>query len=240
MPERIAPASLALVLMLAAPAALAQASPAVCGSLENGGNGPFDYRVDRDKLKIVEDFHFTPRVEALIAGQSAPIAMDIDFVLRAFPNHHRALIALSRFSVRTKSLTPPQSPRSVECYFERALRFRKDDTVARLLFANYLRDINRLPDALREVDKAIEIGRENAFTQYNAGLVLADMGQFDKALQQAHRAQAMGFTRPELKAKLQAAGKWSEPPDTATAAQTDPPAGGTAAPATAASAPTGS
>jgi len=237
---RTATVMLALVLTLATSAAHAQASPTVCGSLDNQGNGPFDYRVDRDKLKVVEGFHFTPRVEALISGQSAPIAMDLDFVLRAFPNHHRALIAMSRLGVRTKSLTPPQSPRSVDCYFERALRFRRDDAVARMLFASYLRDINRLPDALREVEQAIEIGRDNAFTQYNAGLLLAEMGQFDRALLQAHRAQAMGFTRPELKAKLQAVGKWVDPPDEAAAVTEAASSGGAAEPAAAASASGGS
>ncbi len=237
----VAPLLLAVSMLLAAGPALAQTGAAACGSLQNGSNGPFDYRVDRgDKLKIVEDFHFTPQVEALVSGQSSVISGDLDYTLRAFPNHHRALIAMSRLGLRYKSLTAPQAPRSVECYFDRALRFRPDDTVARMLYATYLRDIKRLPDALKQVDQAIEIGKDNAFTQYNAGLVLADMGEFDRALKQAHKALAMGFTRPELKSKLQAAGKWIDPPEGAAVVQSGPPVGGAAAPAASASTPGGS
>lgn len=200
----------------------AQSSPALCGSLANGTNGPFDYRTERDKLKVVEDFHFSPRVEALIAGQSGQIAADLDYVLRAFPNHHRALISMSRLGLRYKALTAPHAPLSVECYFERAVRFRPDDAVSRMLFATYLRDIKRNEDAVKQVDQAIQAGKENAFTQYNAGLVLADMGLFDRALQQAHKAMAMGFMRPELKSKLQAAGKWSDPAGEPAAAPAGP------------------
>lgn len=225
----VAPVLLALSVLMAAGPALAQTGAAACGSLQNGSNGPFDYRVDRDKLKIVEDFHFTPQVEALVSGQSSVISGDLDYTLRAFPNHHRALIAMSRLGLRHKSLTAPQAPRSVECYFDRALRFRPDDTVARMLYATYLRDIKRLPDALKQVDQAIEIGKDNAFTQYNAGLVLADMGEFERALQQAHKAEAMGFMRKELREKLQAAGKWAAPsgaggPQAAAATAPAPPA----------------
>ncbi len=227
-------AGLVGLLLAAAGAAFGQASPALCGSLANGNNGPFDYRIDRDRVKVVEEYHFSAQVETLIAGQSGAIAADLDYVLRASPNHHRALISMSRLALRHKSPIAPKAPLSAECYFERAVRFRPDDTVSRMLFANYLRDLKRSEEAIKQLDQAIERGKDNAFTQYNAGLVFADMGLHARALQQAHKASEMGFTRKELKEKLQAAGKWAEP-----AARADAPAAAAAAleaPAPAASA----
>ncbi len=200
------------MLLAATIGAFAQSGPALCGSLANGTNGPFDYRYDRDKVKIVEDYHFNAQVEALIAGQSGAIAADLDYVLRAFPNHHRALISMSRLGLRHKAAVAPNAPLSVECYFERAVRFRPDDTVARMLFAGYLRDTKRLEPAVKQIEQALSIGKDNAFTQYNAGMLFADMGLHERALQQAHKAAEMGYTRKELKDKLQAAGKWVEPP----------------------------
>lgn len=224
MPIPVFLAPIALSLLLSTSSTWAQSGPAACGSLANGTNGPFDYRVERDKLKVVEDYHFTPKVEALVSGQSGSIAGDLDYVLRAFPNHHRALLAMSRLSVREKTPTVLHAPLSVECYFERALRFRPDDTVARMLFASYLRDTKRRPDAIKQIDAAIELGKDSGFTQYNAGLMFVEMGEYDRALQQAHKAMAMGFTRQELRDKLAAAGKWKEPP-----ANADAPAGAASA-----------
>ena len=50
-------------------AAQAQSDTNACGGLANGV-GPFDYRVDRQHLPIVESAHFTAVVETLIRGSS--------------------------------------------------------------------------------------------------------------------------------------------------------------------------
>ena len=68
-----------------------------CGGLtaeESGTDfGPFDYRsAPQEKLKMVHKFHFSSNVENLTGGQSGSIiGTDIDFTLRYFPNHIRAL-----------------------------------------------------------------------------------------------------------------------------------------------------
>src|SRR5882672_10328606 len=64
-----------------------------CGALPNA-YGPFDYRIEHDKLAIVEAYHFTSQVELLIRGQSGALGADLDYTLRAAPNHHRALVAM--------------------------------------------------------------------------------------------------------------------------------------------------
>ncbi len=223
-----------LALGCAAAPAWAQSLDAGCGNPFVNGFGPHDYRVETGhNRKIVEDYHFTPNIETLIRGNSAPLGGELDYTLRAFPNHHRALIAMMRLGKRLKDAKPPGAQFAVECYFKRALVFRPDDTVARLIYANYLSGNGRKSDATRELETVVRQAPDNAFTQYNVGLIYFELGEFDRALAQAHRAQGMGFERQDLKDQLVAAGKWADPVPAATAD-----AASAAAPATAASAPT--
>ena len=189
--------------------AFAQASETACGSLHNA-YGPFDYRTDRSGLTIVEDHHFTPRVEALIGGQEGYIGGDLDYTLRAFPNHHRALLALMRFEEKEKSSQPVHLPRPVECYFERAIRFRRGDPITRMLYATYLGKHDRIADAKNQLAVAEKEAGDNAFTHYNIGMVYVDLKDYDRALVQAHQAYKLGFKQPGLRDRLKKAGKWRE------------------------------
>jgi len=189
----------------------AQASRNVCGDLSNA-YGPFDYRSDRDKLPIVERAHFTDEVEALMRGLTSIIGADIDYTLRAFPNHHRALLAMMRLGERMKSVQPAGAKYTVDCYFQRAVRFKPEDTTARMLYATYLLKNGRSAEANLHMEQTLALAGDNPFTHYNAGLVFLDLKNYDKALHQAHTAHALGFTRPELRDALKKAGKWVEPP----------------------------
>ena len=202
--------------------ALAQPAGNSCGELRNGF-GPYDYRTDRDKLPIVEGAHFTPEVEALIRGNAGYIGGDLDYTLRAFPNHHRALISMMRLAERAKSPQAPAAKYTVECYFDRAVRFKPDDTIARMLFATYLHKIGREAEANQQVDRAVAVAGDNAFTHHNAGLMYLDLKNYDKALREAHVAYGLGFPRATLRDALKAAGKWAEPPaDPASAPEATP------------------
>jgi tetratricopeptide (TPR) repeat protein len=193
-----------------APAVLAQAQP-VCGSLRNA-YGPFDYRTDRgEKLYLVESGHFTPEIEAVIRGHTGPLGADLDYTLRAFPNHHRALVAMTRYALKLKLPQVPNANYSVDCYFERAMRFRKDDGVVPVLYAVYLGQAKRDAEALQQLAKAQTVDAENGFTQYNIGLVYFDMKHYDEALAQALKAQQLGFTGTQLADRLKAANRWKEP-----------------------------
>ena len=198
-----------------APAA-AQMAPSQCGPLANA-YGPYDYRTDRDKLFLVESAHFTPAVEALIRGNAGYLGGDLDYTLRAFPNHHRALISMMRFGDRAKSPRAPNAQYDVECYFVRAITFRPDDSTARMLFATFLNSKSRKAEALKQLDLVQTRAGDNAFTHYNLGLVYFEGGAYDKALVQAHRAQELGFLRPELTDKLKAVNRWVEPASAAAA-----------------------
>jgi len=99
----------------------------------------------------------------------------------------------------------------IECYFERALRFQPDDAIAKMLYANYLVAKKRVPDAELQLQAAISVAADNPFTHFNIGMMYFDLKNYPLALSQAHRALDLGFTKPDLKDRLVAAGKWVEP-----------------------------
>ncbi|NRF66514.1 hypothetical protein HLB44_05925 [Aquincola sp. S2] len=224
---------------MAAPAGAGPAAKAgqeaACGGFPRADNGPHDYRTVRDKrLSIVEQYHFTPSVEMLIKGSSSQdLAGDISFMLRAFPNHHRALMSIVRLGERTRSEQPRGSAFTVDCWLERATRFAPDDAVARMIYAGYLNKRGRAQDALVQMDRVAAVAGDSAFTHYNAGLILIEMKQYERALAHAHKAYALGFSRLDLREKLQSAGQWKDPPDAAATAPA--PAASAAAAASAAS-----
>jgi tetratricopeptide (TPR) repeat protein len=181
-----------------------------CGPLANAF-GPFDYRTEKgNSLYLVESAHFTPAVEALIAGNTTYIGGDLDYTLRAFPNHHRALMSMMRLGEKEKTTQPRASRYSVECWLMRAVQFKPDDTIARLIYATFLGKNARVPEAMQQLEQSNTLAKDNAFTHYNIGLVYFDLKQYDKSLAQAHTAYGLGFPQPGLRDQLKAAGKWKE------------------------------
>jgi tetratricopeptide (TPR) repeat protein len=220
----------------------AQAQFDLCGDLANS-YGPFDYRTERgETLGRVDRAHFPPVTEALISGKHANSrpGPDIDYTLRAYPNHHRALVAAVRLGEKFKADPPPGMRYTAECWLVRATRFRPDDTVARALYAQFLVQRKRNAEALAQLKLAETHAGDNPLTHYNLGLVYLEAKEFELALAQAHKALALGFPRMELKDQLAAAGKWREPAEATASAPVSTPAGTPAsAPVPAASITTG-
>ena len=189
-----------------------------CGGLANH-YGPFDYRTERNgKLQIVEHYHFAPEVEALIKGESSYIGDDLDYVLMTSPNHHRALLAMVRYAERNKTTQAPNMKYTVDCYFDRAIRFQPDDTVVREMYAEYLTKQGRVDDARKELEAADHYAADNAISHYNIGLLYFGLKDYDHALVQAQTAAQLGYGRPELRQMLQGVGKWKDPPAAAASA----------------------
>lgn len=199
-----------------------------CGSLRNA-HGPYDYRLATHDMKsLVEGEHFTPGVESLKIRQTGAFGHDIGYTLRAFPNHPRALVAMERLAEKEKKDPPYRSPYSVECFYERALRFQPSDYVVRLLYASFLIGRGRpADDVTRHLDYISQSQADNPFAVYNVGLIFFDMKNYEQARAHAHKALKLGLMRGELKAKLERVGQWTEPTDAdapPTAASAAPPA----------------
>lgn len=212
----LAPAALLLGLYLQATPSLAQSNLSAqgCGSLQNA-YGPFDYRTDKSKLDVVEKFHF--RAEHITLNKlpnqtAAALGGDIDYTLRAFPNHHQALMSMMKFGARDKVAKVPGANYSVECYMIRAETFRPEDETVKLVYGLYLMQAARPKDAVEKLEQAANLNQNNANVDYNLGLAYFELKQYDKALARAHKAYAAGFPLPGLREKLKRAGKWQEQP----------------------------
>ncbi|MEQ8264474.1 tetratricopeptide repeat protein [Pseudohaliea sp.] len=176
------------------------------------GVGPFDYlqrAAFADKLTLVERFHFTPEVEKLVRGKSGAIESDLDYTLRAWPNHHRALNAMMRLQARLdragmQRLKASQVP-AVECYLQRAITFSPGDATARMLFAMLLQRTGNLQEAGQMYDAAIKLAPQDLQLQYNYGLFLVETGELERAREIADRVYGQGFPLPGLQRKLEAA-----------------------------------
>jgi Tfp pilus assembly protein PilF len=182
-----------------------------CGALTNS-YGPFDYRTSKAELKIVEDYHFTPDVETLRHGNTATVGGDIDYTLRASPNHHRALMSMVNLAVRTKSDKPLGPRLTVDCYFDRAMRFANDDGAVRIIYGIYLYRTGKKVEARRVLEDARKIDDGDPNLHYNLGVVYFDLGDKANALASAQKAYQLGAQLPGPKEKLRKAGIWKDAP----------------------------
>jgi tetratricopeptide (TPR) repeat protein len=178
--------------------------------------GPWDYTKgeERSKIPVVEEYHFTPAVENHIKGKSGSIEQDLDYTLRAVPNHHKALLSAIRYQVKLNKKilgihTPLMTP--VECYLQRAIRFSPTDFGTVSLYAFYLKEIGELDKSAEYYEKALAIDPDNAKVEYSYSLLLIELKQYDKALEYAKKAYAHGKPPKALKEKLIKLDVWKEP-----------------------------
>lgn len=183
----------------------------LCGPVERyQSGGDYTHPEDRQNLVAVEQYHFTPNVERLTRGESGSLGGDLDYTLLHFPNHHRALSALARLGLRDKTNKPSGTRYSIECYFDRAIRFRPDDPTVRSVFGGYLLSLGQHEHALEQLQEAARLAPDDATIQYNLGLLYWKLKDLPHARAAAQRAYQLGFPLPGLKTKLEAAGEWQE------------------------------
>jgi len=190
-----------------------QAAGTFCGELKPLSQyGPYDYSnatQRKEHLEIVEHVHFTKEVENLIRGNTGSIGGDIDYTLRAFPNHYRALLAMTKLALREKTARVKGANYTVECYFDRAIRFRPADGVVRMIYGNYLLKLDgRLDDAFEQYHEAVKLQPENANINYNLGLMYMKKKDYEQSIVYAKKAYELDFPLPGLRNKLMKTGKW--------------------------------
>ena len=181
----------------------------MCGTLQNP-YGPYDYSNPSDvadRLPIVEINHFTPDVENLIKGITGPVPIELDYTLRAFPNHTRALWAMARYQLE-HPWRPSDRYRSIECYFARALAFKSDDATVWMVKGMYSARKGDHAGAIKEYDRAEKLQPGVVEVSYNAGLSYFAVKNDAKARELAEKAYAQGYPLPGLKNKLMGVGEW--------------------------------
>jgi tetratricopeptide (TPR) repeat protein len=184
-----------------------------CGPLRPPGQyGPYDYRTATVEQKsLVEGAHFSKQNELLIKGtsQERP-GPDIDYTLRAFPNHPRALKSVMDLAFREKTNKPFGTRYITECWFNRALRFTPDDPQVHLIYGIFLLKSGKNKEAVEQLETARSLGLDSANFQYNLGLVYFQAHEYDKARAQAYKAKELGYELEGLKNLLTRAGQWRE------------------------------
>ncbi len=190
--------------------ATAQTAMGLCGELYGPNRyGPFDYRTATPfQRNLVEGAHFTPSVETLRKGNSASIGGDINYTLHAFPNHLRALYAMTRLGEKLRTTKPPGARYPVECYYDRAIRFQPDDAGVRALYAIYLIDHKRDKEARDQLTRAEAGAETDPQLAYNLGLAYFDLKEYERSMKFASIAYSKGINVPGLRNKLEQAGKW--------------------------------
>lgn len=189
-----------------------------CPTLRHG-YGPYDYRTaTKEQLLLVEGAHFFPNVENLRENTPHPNrgyivvpGNEIDYTLRAFPNHHRALMAASKLALRDKVDKPSGLKATVDCYFKSALNFREDDSYVPLIYGIHLAKKGRMTEAIEYFDRAKALGDDSPNLHYNLGLAYYQVKRYQDALDSAHKAYAEGFPLMGLKNLLMKSGHWQDP-----------------------------
>ena len=182
-----------------------------CGQLANR-YGPYDYTNQEHKVKrlpVVERAHFTPVVERLERGSTGLLADDLDYTLRAFPNHHRALYAMAKYQI-ANGYPLEATYYSADCYFHRAIRFKPDDGIVWMLYGIYKHKVKKHNEALEKYKSALKLMANSAELNYNVGLLYADMQMYDQAAKHAREAYKLKFPLPGLRNLLKEKGYWKK------------------------------
>lgn len=162
--------------------------------------GPYDYTNPKHKkrLPIVIGAHFHQSIERLSPGTDH--SADLAYTLRAIPNYHPALYAVSQYA-EMKRLNTKKSY-TVDCFFKRAIYFQPNDSTTRMLFAMHLQSTKRLKLAREYYESALKISPEAAELNYNYGLFMLEQGKIKQARKAAKMAHKMGYPLKGLQRKL--------------------------------------
>ncbi len=179
---------------------------------EGGGQGygPFDNTNPthlNERLPVVERQHFTSKVSSLVEGESGGLLSDLDYTVRAFPNHHRALYSIIRLSGQERGQRMfDQWPTPPECYLQRAIHFAPEDHRLYILFGILLHQREHYERAEATYRRALELQPESPEAHYNLGLTLLERSAYEQARQHARKAYERGYPLPGLRERLSAAG----------------------------------
>ncbi|MFT6051406.1 MAG: tetratricopeptide (TPR) repeat protein [Halioglobus sp.] len=190
-----------------------------CSGSNVANYGPYDYVTRKDMLRVVENAHFTPRVQNLTGGENAAgPTSDLDYTLKVIPNHHLALNSAMQFHAlqlgeyqrlsEKRKQTGYRLKSPVECYLQRAINYSPGDATSRMLYAVFLQRESQLKESAEQYEKALEIAPAAQNIEYNYALVLVDLKRFSAAREIAERLYGDDFPLPGLKKKLKAANEW--------------------------------
>jgi tetratricopeptide (TPR) repeat protein len=176
------------------------------------GYGPYDYIKNKDQRHLVESYHFTPEVESLVSGHSGSLEQDLNYTLRAFPNHHKALLSVIRYKLDLiKGIKKGKLQTQPECYLIRAIKYNPEDSAVYSLYAFYLSKLGDNEKARELYSDAIKIDPDNMKIKYSFALFLLDNNEKSEANKLAQEIYHKQKNAPSgLRKQLNKVGAWEE------------------------------
>lgn len=207
------------------------AACAVYGQGSGQQYGPFDYyKPGKGSVALVERFHMGPRLEQHVRNKAwCAYWYDVDYTLRAFPNHPTALTLMAehlkhhsacsrRTDARRSTIdlmreieSSTWREKNADYYFETAIEFRPEYAATRVLYGRYLASVEQHQKAIAQYEEAIKREPKSADAHYEVGLLYFAQKDYAKAKSHAQQAYDLGQSQTELKEKLAGVGHWSRP-----------------------------
>lgn len=161
-------------------------------------------------LALTEEHHFNEDVETLRKGITTDPMGDVDFVLRSFPNHHRALYTSMQYRLKHRKWPNKAKWQPAECYYQRAINFSPRDLTVHTQFAILQYKFKQYKGALESYQIADRLSPEDPLLMYNMALTMVKLKKYKDAKAVAEKVYATGFPLPGLRNKLITAGHWKD------------------------------
>ena len=197
--------SFSLLLMVFLLLLSATVNAAVCP--EYTGQG-VDYTnpSNREHIASVEKVHFSENVRLLLKGDTGYLINDLEYMLNKFPNHHQALNSLTRLALREGTTRPKRANADIECRFIWAEQTQPRDAMIPVIQGVYYYRAGKPEQAKKYLEKAARLAPKNPEVNYNLGLALYKMEDYENARSYAKKAYKGGYPLPGLRNMLEREG----------------------------------
>jgi Flp pilus assembly protein TadD len=156
-------------------------------------------------LKSVEKYHIGPAESGLRDKRYVAARGDIDFILRAFPNHPKALLLMVQLCTQWKS---PVCTDDLPTRFEKAIAVNPSAAGTFIVLGIYQQRVGAVAEAIKSYTHALSLNPDSMNAHYNLGLAYLENKQYDLANAHAQQAYQHGAPLPGLRDKLMKAGRW--------------------------------
>jgi tetratricopeptide (TPR) repeat protein len=182
------------------------------------GYGPWDYYNPKSHVptsstpmgpvRRVTNVHLKPQMLRLTGRATGTISGDLDYTLRAIPNHPLGLDLASRLELRLATTAAKQlnsffsyekMVRNAECYFRRALSLNNRTAETYFIYGIHLHRNKKYQEAAVAYEKALSLKDTNIEANYNYGLTLVKLERYSEAEIQAVKAYSKGYPLSGLK-----------------------------------------
>ncbi|RMH37807.1 MAG: hypothetical protein D6690_01565 [Nitrospirae bacterium] len=138
-------------------ASLVILGPAVWSQAQQINNDYFSPSRDEKLLRMVERYHLTPKTfwpkyrEGVVSGKFRLAVKELEFVLRYFPNHPKALMLLANIAKMTKTR------HLADAYFKKALHLYPRYALTHAQYGKFLSDMGSVAEGIEHLQQAITL-----------------------------------------------------------------------------------